>query len=346
MPIFYDAPVVPDALTAFVREVPMAANLALSNAIPTETVDDNKVDFAERVHSNRVAEFRAFDGAVTVGQRDSGSTSEVELLPLSNSLGLGEYERLQMQFARTKGTNVDALVRAIYNDAENLVGTVRNRIELAWGDVLTDGKLTINEGGYVGEADFGVPAENIVAAATSWLDADAKPLSDLFAWTQAATDTANNGSAPERIRTSLKVIRALQSNKEIVDAVFGSNGGRTRVTREELDALLSSEGLPTLAAPYDLKLDVRGAATRVIPEDRVLLTPASLGDLGYTAYGVTATSLELVDSAKTEMSFADAPGIVGIVVKNDGIPFRQFTMVDAVAMPILEQPTRLFIASV
>jgi hypothetical protein len=239
MAIFYDAPVVPDALTAFVREVPMAANLTLSAAIPTETVDDNKVDFAERVHTNRVAEFRAFDGAITVGQRDSGSTSVVELLPLSNSLGLGEYERLQMQFARTKGTNVDALVRAIYNDAENLVGTVRNRIELAWGDVLTDGKLTINEGGYVGEADFGVPAENLVNAAKTWSDPTRRSSPTSSPGRRPTTDTAERRFEPlSVIRTSLKNIRAMQTTPRSSNAVFGSNGGRTRVTREELNASL------------------------------------------------------------------------------------------------------------
>jgi hypothetical protein len=45
------------------------------------------------------------------------------------------------------------------------------------------------------------------------------------------------------------------------------------------------------------------------------------------------------------MSFADAPGIVGVVEKV-GPPYRQFTFVDAVAMPILAQPKRLFVATV
>ncbi|WP_394620943.1 major capsid protein [Lentzea sp. JNUCC 0626] len=157
MAIFFDAEVSPDALTAFVREVPMPANLAISNAFPTRTVDDHKVDFREVVHTNRTAKFRAFDGAISTMGRDGGSEYEVSLLPLSNSINMGEYERLQLQFARTGGTNKAALANAIYNDAQNLVASIRNRIELAWGDVLTDGKLTISENGLTGaagEADF------------------------------------------------------------------------------------------------------------------------------------------------------------------------------------------------
>jgi hypothetical protein len=34
MTIFYDAPVTPDALTAFVRNVPIPGTLSLSNAVP------------------------------------------------------------------------------------------------------------------------------------------------------------------------------------------------------------------------------------------------------------------------------------------------------------------------
>jgi hypothetical protein len=34
--------------------------------------------------------------------------------------------------------------------------------------VLTDGKLTINENGFAGEADFGVPGNQIVAPGRVW----------------------------------------------------------------------------------------------------------------------------------------------------------------------------------
>lgn len=348
MAIFFDAEVSPDALTAFVREVPMAANLALSNAIPTRAIDGQTVDFREMVHTNRTAKFRAFDGAISTMGRDGGSEYEVGLLPLSNSINMGEYERIQIQFARTGGTNKAAIANAIYNDAQNLVASIRNRIELAWGDVLTDGKLTISENGLTGtagEADFGVPAEHLVTAAKSWLDPTATILDDLFAWQETYANTPGAGD-PGAIRTARKVIRAMQKNTQIVNAIKGTaTGTYPRVTVAELNTFLDSEGLPNVVELTDLSLDVDGTPTRVMPDNRVLLTPANLGDLGFTAYGVTATSLELVGSNATEMSFADAPGIVGVVEKV-GPPYRQFTFVDAVAMPVLSQPKRLFVATV
>ena len=344
MAIFFDAPVSPDALTAFIREVPTPSQLGLSALFPTRFLDTNTVDFAEIVRTNRTARFRSFDGRLHVSERDTGSEKRVSLLPLSTSLSMGEYERLQLEFARTSGTNQQALANAVYNDAENLTNEVLNRMEQAWGDVLTDGKLTINEGGFAGEADFGVPATHIVSAGTSWVTiASAAALDNLIAW--ADVYVATNGFAPGSIQTSQRVLRLLQTNAQIVGAIAGTTSGRTRVTIPEINDLLSSEGLPTLRAPYDTLVDVDGTSTRVIADDKLLMLPPNIGDLGYTAYGLSATALELVNSNVADMSFSNAPGIVGVVEKT-GPPYRQFTFVDAVGMPILANAKLLLIADV
>lgn len=344
MAIFFDAPVEPDALTAFVREVPTPSELALTALFPTEFQDDNTVDFAEIVRTNRTARFRSFDGRIHVSERDVGTEKRVKLLPLSSSLSLGEYERLQLEFARNGGTNQQALARAVYNDAERLTREVHNRLEQAWGDLLTDGKLTVNENGFQGEADFGVPANHLVSPAVAWTDtANATVLSDLIAWNDVYVVT--NGSRFGAMRPSQRVLRLMQRNAEIINAVHGAAAARTRVTLSELNDLFSSEGLPTVAAPYDTQVDVDGVSTRVIPDDRLIFTPANIRELGYTAYGVSATALELVSSNVAEMSFEEAAGIVGVVEKT-GPPYRQFTYVDAVAMPILANSRRLMVADV
>lgn len=343
MALFFDAPVEPDALTTFVREVPIPAGNTLSASFPRRDLDTNTVDFAEITRTNRTAKYRPFDGRLHVSERDTGSEKRVKLLPLSSSLSMGEYERLQLEFARTGGTNQAALANSVYNDATNLTREVLNRIELAWGDVLTDGKLTINEGGYVGEADFGVPAGQLVTAGTVWTDIAALILTDLITWTDVYI--AENGAPPAAIRTSRRVQRLMQINTQLINAAVGSAVGRSRINLEELNDVLASEGLPPLSAPYDTVLNVDGTTTRVIADDKVLFTPANLGDLGHTAWGVSATALELVNSNEADLSFEEAPGIVGVVIK-EGPPFRQYTFVDAVAMPILENARLLMVADV
>ena len=344
MAIFFDAPVEPDALTAFVREVPTPSNLRLTQLFgEPRQLDTNTVDFAEIVRTNRTARFRSFDGRIHVSERDVGSEKRVKLLPLSTSLSMGEYERLQLEFARTGGTNQQALANSIYNDGENLTREVLNRMEQAWGDVLSDGKLTIDENGFQGEADFGVPAGNLVTpAGDPWPTvATADALTDLVTWVDAYI--ALNGFPPGAILTSQKITRLMQRNSEIINAVSGAAAQRTRVNSEELNDLFSSESLPPLLPPYDTNVDVDGVTTRVINEDLLLFLPPNISDLGYTAYGVSATALELVDSNRSDMSFEEAPGIVGVVEKT-GPPYRAFTYVDAVGMPILANAKLLMIA--
>lgn len=343
MAIFFDAPVTPDALTSFVRDVPLNPSLALLEAFPSVYLQTNTVDFSEIVRTNRTARYRSFDGRIHVSERDGGSDKRVNLLPLSSSLSMGEYERLQLEFARTGGTRTEALANSVYNDATNLTREVQNRLEQAWGTVMSTGKLTINENDFQGEADFGVPANHKVTAATVWSDKTALALSELIAWNDVYVDT--NGAAAGSIRVSLTIRRFLQVNTEIVNAVHGSTSGKTRVTVDELNELLATEGLPPIETPYDAQVDIDGTLTRVIPADKLTFTPADLSSLGHTAWGISATALELVNSNKADLSFEEASGIVGVVEKV-GPPYRQFTYVDAVAMPILSDARRLFIATV
>lgn len=344
MAIVYDAPVTPDDLTAFVREAPTPSDFALSAGFPVRTENDNTIDFgAEVVRRNRTAKFRSFDGRIHVSERDVSSGKRVKLPPLSSSLTRGEYERLQVEFARTGGTNTSALTAAIYNDAEQLIREIRARMELAWGDVLTDGILSIDDNGFKSTADYGVPDNHKPTAATVWTSIAAPALTNLISWHD--TYVATKGGPAGAIRTSNQVLRLLTRNTEIINAVHGSAAGRTMVTVDDLNSLLVSLGLPPLVAAYDTQVDVDGADTRVVPADRLMFTPANLADLGYTVFGVSATALELVRSGESDMNFADAPGVVGVVDK-DGPPYREQTLVDAVGMPILTDAKALFIAKV
>lgn len=342
MAILFDGPVSPDDLTAFVREVPSPADQVLNLILPDRVLNRNTVDLSELTRTNRTARFRAFDARLHVSERDVSTTKQVKLPPLSSSISVGEFERLQLEFARLGGTNSAAIVDAVYDDATNLTREVRARMEQARGDVLTDGKFTLaGEGNLTMEADFGVPANHIVAPATLWsATASATIISNETDWVN--TYVATNGSRPTGQIISTRVLNYMLQNAEIRTLAASLSGAPGMVTRPALDAALQAFGLPPIVLVYDSQVDVDGTSTKVIPDDRVIF----VGDnIGYTAWGITATALELVNAAETDISFASAPGIVGVVIK-EGPPFRQFTYVDAVGMPVLEQPRRLLIADV
>jgi hypothetical protein len=333
--IVFDGPVTPDALTTFVRTVPIPAGNLLEQMFGSITRETNRIDWAEMVQTNRTAAYRSFDGLIHVSARDAGSGKFVELIPFSDSLNKGEYERIAEQIAFLGGTNRAAQTRAAYNDADRLMGTMHNRVELAWGDVLNDGILTINEGGFSGEADYGIPANQKAApAGAAWTDANqatARPLTDLEA--QQEVRIANGNARAAQMLMSRARRSILRRNKEVIDAVYGSTQGRTSVTVAELNDLLESEDLPTVVT-YDTQLNVDGADQRVLPADKVVLLPENPSDAGTMVYGLTATALEIVGSGLAEMTFGNAAGIVGVVEKV-GPPYREFTFVDAVGMPVL-----------
>jgi hypothetical protein len=345
MAIVFDGPVTPDALTTFVREVPTPADQVLNQLLPDRYFTNNSIDVQEITRTNRTARFRAYDGRLHVSQRDTSTLKQVKLPPLSTSLSMGELERLQLEFARTGGTNQGAIVDAIYDDATNLTREIQTRMEQARGDVLVDGKFTLaGEGGLTMEADYGVPSTHIVAPGTLWSNtASATIIANVSAWVDVYV--ATNGFAPGGMVVSRQVLNYMLQNAELRSLAASLSGTPALVTRQTVDAALAAYSLPPIVMVYDTVVDVDGVSTRVIPADRVIFVPPNVADLGFTAWGVSATSLELLNSSQVDLSFSEAPGIVGVVEKS-GPPYREFTFVDAVGMPVLQNAKLLMVADV
>lgn len=344
--ILYDAPVAPDELTYAIRNISPAPDLVLSNTAPITTSNSNTVRWGEITRRNRLAKYRSFDGQIAVSQRDGASDRMVRLAPFSNSLNLGEYERLQQEFLRLGGSQTAALVSAIYDDAALLTRSMHCRVEKALGQTLSTGKFTVSENNFASEADFGVASANKLTASVVW-STSATALAGNDLRTMRAKFVASAGVGPGRIVTSEAVVNALMVNAQIVGEALGTTSGRTWINREELAAWLRANRLPDVITEVETTVynDETGADERVFPAHLIVMTPANLGSVLEFRYGLSATALELVQSNRAEISFADAPGIVGMVVK-EGPPFRQFTYVDAVGMPILSGPKQVVIGSV
>ena len=334
----------PAALTAFVREVPRPANQILNQFLPDQVLNDIEavIDSVQKV--NRAAKFRSYDAETPIGQRDGLTQNRVMLPPLGQKTVLGEFERLQLERLRTGGQANQGLVDAIYNDAVTNTRAVRARMELARGDVLTDGKFTLTaENGLTLETDWGIPAGNLVAPGTPWSTvATATPLADLVSWTD--TYTALNGEPPAFALTSRSVVGNLLRNAEIRGLAASLGGTPSIVTRQQLQTVLEAHGLPTIIE-YDTQVNVNGSDTRVIPADRFVMLPQDPSTLGYTAWGITAEALELAGVSNPTIAFNDAPGLIGVVLK-EGDPVRTWTKVTGVGMPVIVDPNRLMVADV
>jgi hypothetical protein len=235
-------------------------------------------------------------------------------------------------------------VGAIYADAKRMTRAVAARMELARGEALVTGKVVIAEGGVKATADYGRAAGHTVTVGTSWATiATATPLTNMIAW--ADTYEATNGKRPESALTSRSVLRYLTRNKEIIDAVKGAAAGATRVTTEELRALLESEGLP-MPEVYEAQVNVNKVATRVIAADKFLYLPAAdesaeENEMGATLWGTTAESLE----SEYGIEDGEEPGIVAGVYKQPN-PLAYFTNAVGLGLPVLANPDLSFAADV
>lgn len=351
MSLVFDAPVALDDAISFTQEQPIPSNNALTQMFPRETFDTDEVDFSTLQKTNRIVRFRNWDGAFAPVPRDTGSEKRVKMLPLGGFLEVGEYERRQIQFAATGGTLTQRVSDAIYNDLENLAAYAYNRIELAWGDVLTDGILTISENNVSQTVDYGLAGAHNVTPGTLWSNTStATPLTNLIAW--ADQYVATNGVMHGKYLTSLEVLRLLMRNTELINAIKGSTTGATMVTLPEINGLLASYGLPGFELPgagnvggsvYNSSLDVDGSTQRVFPVNKLAFLPTDMSTLGFTAWGIPTTAMEL---SSQNVQTNVAPGLVGIIVRESNPPYTKHTYVDGVALPVIADPRKMLIATV
>lgn len=310
----------------------------LSRFLPNQTINDLDYRFTAGGEGLvEAATFRNYDTPSPFGSRPGKQRVSGQLPPISRQIALGEYERLR---ARNAG---DAEVRnTIEGDAVRMARAIAARMELARGEALVNGTLTLDENGVVATVDFGRDAGNTVTAGTVWTDTtNADVLTDLVTWVDAYV--AINGSRPGVIVTSTARLRNMQRNAEIINAIAGSAAGRTRVNVSELNELLESENLPRVEV-NDQQVRVNGVDTRVIAEDKVLLLPnpgtEDGSDLGATLWGTTAESLE------PEYGLAgEEAGIVAGNYKSEN-PIRIFTNAAGIGLPVLANPNLSFAADV
>ena len=346
MPIVYDASVSPADLTMFSREVPIPADKKLLNIFPVVTKDAIEVTFGDMAKVNRVAEHRAPDGRVAVAERDGWSDRTMRMLPLSISRNMGEYERLKLEQARTGGTRTSPLVQASYNDAEDLTRYTHNRMEYGLGDVLADGIFSPFEMPGV-NVDYGIPASNKINAGVQWTNANLATL-DALGDLRAASDVYESvtGRRPGRAIVSRTRMRAASQSAKLINAVRGAQTGVSQIAFSDAFGIFDSEGIPTIWDTYETQVQLPSGATRVLPDDKLILLPADAGEAMEYQLGVTATALELVNSAKVDFAYESAPGITVVTFKSDGVPLREFTYADAIGLPVVKDPKLIMILDV
>nr|WSX25586.1 major capsid protein [Streptomyces tubercidicus] len=336
------------AINAFVREVQTPADYALTLSVMPERAI-NSVKFRIKRSSRRVAaaKYRAWDAQTAVATREAQRiVTEGMLPPLGQKYLVGELEQILLDTAR--GADSSELVELLYQDVAAHVQSIKSRLELAVGDLLTDGKFTLSgENGLTVEYDAGVPSANMPTASTAWTNPTADAIADEQAWIE--TLRASGAPLPARVLTSYKARALLMANDAYRAAYYGATSGGTTPTAtlapNEVDVVRARYGLPPIQI-YDVQIPLDdGTTARPIPDNRWILLPPNPQEWAETQYGVTAESLVLSSGGNPAIEREEAPGIVVTHGYKDD-PVQVWTKGAAVAMPVMYVPDIHVTASV
>lgn len=326
--------ITPAELTGYVRaalaDLPQNA-FGLSAFLPNVDVDD--IDFRVSTGGgglSRAASFRAYDTESPIGKRQGIERISGSLPPISEKIRLGEYDRLKLRKLD------DGIRNALFNDAVNLAKAIQTRLEIARGEALMTGKVTLAENGLAIEVDYGRKASHTTAAGTKW-DVGGDPVADFLAW--QAVYVATNGVRPGSTLASQDVLSTLMRNAKIREYTLPAGSTQQIVTVDAINALFRSFGLPAIEV-YEAQVEgAGGVATSIIDPKKVLFLPPAGAKLGETLWGVTAEALD--DDYKIDAT--EAPGIV-VGSYSDKDPVGLWTKASAIALPVVPN-TNLTLAS-
>jgi len=333
----------PAQLTGYVRELPEPILNSLEAVLPNRTINGRKTARVKGTRRPITAKYRAWDAEAPIERRRGAvEVQEIVLPPIAGKLPLNEDLQYKLQDAPGDVTT-SQIVDALYDDAGNLATGVRNRAEVARGQFLQTGAVTISENGQVYEADYGLADDHQVDTSdiTPW-NASGTPLTDELAWVQKVQRDAQ---APVvRAITTPEVRAALLGNEEYRQAFYAGAAAGTlpTLTPGQLDQVRETYGLPPLFIYDGYVPDDEDGVTRVIEADKFILVTATVGE---SQWGETIEAINLVASNAPDWTRTTAPGIT-VTQFTEPDPVTVWTKASAVFLPVAGDIAGLFVASV
>jgi hypothetical protein len=317
--------ITPTELTGYVREaladLPQNA-FGLEAYLPNVATDD--IDYRVTVGGGglaRAAKYRSWDTESPISGRRGVDRVSGSLPPLSEKRRLSEHDRLKMRKLNA------GIVDAILNDAVDLGKSLYARVEIARGQAISEGKVTLAENGLALEADFGRKASHTQVATVKWNVDGSNPIDDFLAW--QAVYLATNGVRPGAVLGSQAILSSLMRNASIRAMTLPAGSTQQVVTVDAINALFQSFGLPSFSV-YEAQVEGDdGNARSIIDPAKVLFLPPADRKLGETLWGVTAEALD----SDYQIDASDAPGVV-VGSYSDKDPVALWTKASAIVLPV------------
>lgn len=279
------------------------------------------------------ATFRQYDAPAQTAARPTVTRKSGELPAISRKIPLTEYNRLKQR--ANGGESIGGLVK---RDAVRLTKSIDAKLEYCRAQALVGGALTISENGVSATVTFGRDSGMSVTAAVTHATASTDVLTDLLTWRNAYIDL--NGEPPGVMVTGTTVLGYWLRNTGFRNYAYPGGNAQTQLSPATLQQQFQDYGLPPIVI-CDRSVNLAGTSTKLLATDKVLFLPADGSELGATLYG---TTVEAID-ADYDIEAVEAPGVVvGSWSTKD--PITLWTKADAIALPVLANPSLAMVADV
>lgn len=258
------------------------------------SVENRTLDFDldnDSVGLPRAAVFRSYDATAPYGREESVGSRKGKLPAASLKLPLGELDQLRIQ-----GAGSDTIGAALERKARQNAVSIAIRAIIARGELISTGKVTLNENNLVAEIDFGRDASLTTVAGVLHSNTAADAVAHHLAW--LATYRLFNGGNPGTTWVSEQYLSYLSVNTSIIALAYpGTATAPTRITRDAVVAVLIALGHRRIRVYDEQYKDYVGNDVRPIAADRMVFTPSTDtvtidgGPLGSTQWGVPAEAL-------------------------------------------------------
>lgn len=292
-----------------------------------------------------MAQFHGFDTEAQTTFRVPVDTHNIEKGLIKVKINQSE----RMRALTRSGVRNDQMYNYVLDDGIRLADQVVTRTKVAKNELMATGKVTIKENNLDLTVDYGVPEAQTALAIN--LDAD----QDVPAQIQSVVDAAKaNGVTLTGMMTAQKNITKLRGNAAIQKAVNGNIGAGALVRGTALSAYLEEEfGLSrvitndmTYGASANIGTDGRPviSAKRYYPDNKITFFAAN--PAGRLGVGLWGDPPEVDTGAFHSVQGSGVSPYVYIMQWAETDPAVIWTKASALFIPVLYNPSSLFIASV
>ena len=279
----------------------------------------------------------AFDVQATFRDRLSVETRTQTMPFFKEGMRVDEKIRQQLLNLASAGNAqvLAPLVRNIFDDTSNLLRGARVTRERMVMELISTGKIAINNNGVAMEYDYGIDEDyQKVKAAKAWSDTEtSNPLKDMRDWVEDFK-IRYGVTLGYAVMTS-KTFSYIANNKNVIKQLYPTvtDPSGLMIRNEQVKQLVQDTvGVRILINNNIYATQVRGANKKFFPDNVVSFLPDS-GVLGNMVFGTTPEEVDLLNSALTsaKVQITDTGVAVKTSVSYD--PVNVNTIVSQICLP-------------